>query len=445
MTKNYIVHRDVVSKTAEYLGIQDVGRASIRGLVRLVRQIEKETGIPFIRMEMGVPGLDPEKIGTRAEIASLKRGVASKYVFLEGLPELKDEISRFAKLFLDIHVSPFCCIPSVGSMQGSYAVFAVACRSDTEKDTALFIDPCFPAHKQQMEMQGLNYQSFDVYDYRGEKLRGKLDEYLSKGNINTIIYSNPNNPAWICLNEKELQIIAELADKYGVLIIEDLAYFAMDFRTDYSIPGNPPYQPTVAKYTNNYVILISASKIFSYAGQRIGMILLSDELYHSEFPDLMRFFSSTSFGHSLVYGSLYALTSGTAHSVQYALQAILKAVNDGVFNLTEKNKVYGDRARTMKRILTENGFHLVYDRDGEIPLSDGFYFTFSYPGFTGGGLVEELLNYGISAISLEITGSTRPGGLRACVSLIGPEQMREFEDRIIRFSKDHCKIGSNKN
>lgn len=440
MTKNCIVHRDIVSKTAESLCIPNIGRANIRELVQLVGKIEKETGIQYVRMEMGVPGLDPEEIGVRAEIAALKRGVASKYVSLEGLPELKTEIFRFAKLFLDIHVSDFCCFPTVGSMQGSYAVFAVACRRDTKKDTALFIDPCFPAHKQQLEMQGLKYKSFDVYDYRGERLRGKLEEYLSKENINTIIYSNPNNPTWICLNNGELKIIAELADKYSVLIIEDMAYFGMDFRTDYSKPGTPPYQPTVAKYTNNYVILISASKVFSYAGQRIGMILLSDEMYFSDFPDLKRYYKSTKFGHSLVYGSLYALTSGTAHSAQYALHAILKAVNDGVLNLTNKIKIYGDRARTMKRILIENGFNLVYERDGDLPLSDGFYFTFSYPGLLGEDLVKALLMYGISAISLEITGSARQAGLRACVSLIDPKQMREFEDRIIRFNKDHREI-----
>jgi hypothetical protein len=53
------------------------------------------------------------------------------------------------------------------------------------------------------------------------------------------------------------------------VVIEDLAYFGMDFRKDISKPGVPPYQPTIAKYTDNYILLISTSKVFSYAGQRI--------------------------------------------------------------------------------------------------------------------------------------------------------------------------------
>lgn len=433
---------DVVTQRIEGSGMACIGNASIRELVRLVTEIEQDAGIPFIRMEMGVPGLEPEEVGIQAEIAALKSGVAAKYVAVEGLPELKTEISRFAKLFLDIDQNPKCCIPSVGSMQGSYAVFMVACRRDKGKDTALFIDPGFPAQKQQMQVQGLKYESFDIYAYRGEKLRDKLEQHLQKGNINTIIYSNPNNPTWLCLSDSELKIIGELADRYGVVVIEDLAYFAMDFRTDYSVPGVPPYQPTVAHYTDNYVLLISASKTFSYAGQRIGMILVSDKLFHSRFADLESYFSSTGFGNALIYGSLYTLTSGTAHSAQYALKAILKAANDGKFNLTNRIKIYSETARKIKKILVDNGFSIVYDQDEGKPLADGFYFTASYPGLSGAELVESLLYYGISAISLEICGSERKEGIRICVSQIKPELLGEIERRVQCFHRDHSRSSS---
>lgn len=54
---------------------------------------------------------------------------------------------------------------------------------------------------------GQKYETFDVYDFRGDKLKEKLESYLEKGNISAIIYSNPNNPSWICLSDKELRII----------------------------------------------------------------------------------------------------------------------------------------------------------------------------------------------------------------------------------------------
>ena len=432
------INAEIVSEKIKNLGIKDLGTATIRELVRLVNEIEEATGEKFVRMEMGVPGLPPSKIGVDAEIEALKQGVAAKYPMIEGVKPLKQEISRFVKLFLGIDVDPAHCVPTVGSMQGAFAAFMVSCRRDPQKDTTLFIDPGFPVQKQQHHVLGLKYETFDVYDYRGDKLRDKLESYLSKGNISTIIYSNPNNPTWISFTDKELKIIGELATKYDVVVLEDLAYFGMDFRRDLYHPGKPPYQVSVANYTDNYVLLISSSKVFSYAGQRIGTMVISDKLFNREFEGLKRYFSTGGFGYSMIYGALYTLSSGVAHSAQYALAAMLKAANDGEYNFIEEVKEYGERAKILKKMFVENGFEIVYDKDEDEPIADGFYFTFSYPGMTASELLERLLYYGISAISLKITGSEREG-LRACMSQISREQFPELESRLKKFNEHYGK------
>jgi aspartate/methionine/tyrosine aminotransferase len=290
-------------------------------------------------------------------------------------------------------------------------------------------------------MLGHDYHSFDVYDFRGSKLRDKLESYLVTGKISSILYSNPNNPSWICFNEEELAIIGELANKYDVIVIEDLAYFGMDFRKDYSKPGEPPFQPTVAHYANDYVLLISSSKIFSYAGQRIGMMAISDHLFDRQYPDLLRYYSSAGFGHSVIFGALYNLSSGVAHSAQYGLAALLKAVNDGQYKYLDDVKEYGLKAGLMKDLFISSGFKIVYDRDMDEPLADGFYFTISYPEMSGTELLEELLYYGISAISLDITGSDRHEGLRACVSQVSRDQLKVLQYRLKRFNEDHPVTG----
>ena len=437
--KNTPIDSNIVSAKIAESKVDKIGTASIRELVHLVHAIEQESGQKFIRMEMGIPGLPPTQVGVEAEINALQNGVASKYPMIDGIPEAKQEASRFIKLFLDIDVPPQCCVPTVGSMQGSFAAFMTSCRKDAKKDTTLFIDPGFPVQKQQHLNLGLKYTSFDVYDYRGNKLDKKLESILSEGNISTIVYSNPNNPSWICFTEHELSIIGKMSQKYDVTVMEDLAYFAMDFRKDYSKPGEPPFQPTVAKYTDNYILLVSSSKIFSYAGQRIGFTAVGPRLFERDFPDLKRNFSSTQFGHALVYGALYSLTSGTSHSAQHALAAMLKAANDGKLNFVDGVSEYGQRAAEMKKIFTDNGFYIVYDRDEDAPLADGFYFTFAYPNMTGEELLEELLYYGVSAISLSITGSEHSEGLRACVSLVHPEQFDILRKRLEQFNIDHGK------
>ena len=435
--KDTPIKYEIVKQKIEQSGIKNVGTASIREIKRLINDIEDASGEKFIRMEMGIPGLPPVQIGVDAQINALKNGVAAIYPDIEGIPELKNEMSRFCKNFMDIDVPPSCCIPSVGSMQGGFAIFLTFQHLHKEKDTTLFIDPGFPVQKQQHRILGAKYETFDVYNYRGDKLKDKLESYLSKGNIHSIIYSNPNNPSWICFTDNELQSIAEVAKKYDTIVVEDLAYFGMDFRQDISTPGKPPYQATIAKYTDKYVLLISSSKAFSYAGERLGVMVISDTLFQGKYSDLVPYFGTDSLGRAIVYGSVYALSSGTSHSAQHAMAAILKACNDGTYNFIKEVSDYADKAHTMKKMFLENGFKIVYDKDEDKELSDGFYFTISYPGMTGEELLEEFLYYGISAISLAITGSERLEGLRACVSLINRNQFPDLEYRLQKFYENH--------
>lgn len=435
--KDTPIDYNTVKENIKRAGIPVLGKATIREIVRLVNAIEAETGEKYIRMEMGVPGLPSPEIGIEAEIDALKSGVASRYPMIDGISELKKEIVRFVKLFLDVKVDETGCIPTVGSMQGGFASFLVVNRMFEKKDAILFIDPGFPVQKQQISVLNQRYYSFDVYNFRGDKLRDKIESFLMKGDVSSIIYSNPNNPSWICFSEKELQIIGELATKYDVVVIEDLAYFAMDFRKDYSQPGKPPFQPTVAKYTDNYIFLISSSKAFSFAGERVGSMVISDVLYNRRFPGLKRYYETDLFGYTLVFGALYPLSSGVNHSAQFGLAAILKAANDGELNFVETVKEYGKKARIMKKLFTDNGFNIVYDKDEDKPVADGFYFTISYPGKTGMELLEDLIYYGISAISLKITGSERLEGLRACVSQVQRSQFETLENRLKAYHEQH--------
>lgn len=435
--KNTPVDYQTARKVIEGYGLPDFGKATIREVVAISNQLEQLTKTEFIHMEMGVPGLPAAKVGVEAEIKALQAGAASIYPNINGLPELKEEASRFIKAFINIDVAAEGCVPVTGSMQGTYASFLVSGQCTPGKDTILFIDPGFPVQKQQIAVMGYKYESFDVYECRGKKLREVLESYLSKGNIASMIYSNPNNPAWFCLTEEELQIIGEMANKYDVIVIEDLAYFAMDFRKPLGVPFEAPYQATVARYTDNYVLQISGSKAFSYAGQRIGVTAISNKLYHRSYPGLTQRYGGGTFGTVYIHRVLYALSSGTSHSAQYALAAMFKAASDGSFDFVSDVKEYGRRAARLKKIFTDYGFTIVYDQDLSEPIADGFYFTIGYPGMTGSELMEELMYYGISAISLSTTGSNQQG-LRACTSFIKDHQYALLEERLKIFKANRA-------
>lgn len=435
--KNTPIPADIVDQIVANSGIKEVGKASIREVKRLINDIEKASGKEFVRMEMGIPGLPPCHVGVEAQIKALQNGVAAIYPDIEGIPELKQEAARFVKNFIDLDVNPENCIPTVGGMMGGMAGYMTFVRCRKERDTTLFIDPGFPVQKQQHRVMGFKYETFDVYEHRGQKLRAKLESYLEKGHIHTIMYSNPNNPSWICFTDEELQIIGEVANKYDVFVFEDLAYFGMDFRQNISTPGVAPFQPSVGKYTDNYALLISGSKAFSYAGERIAMLVMSNKLYNREFDDLVPYFNMTKLGRAIIYGTVYAISSGVAHSAQYAMAAIFKACNDGTYNYINDIKEYGEKAAIMKKLFVDNGFKIVYDKDGDQDLADGFYFTIAYPGMSSDELLREFLYYGVSAISLSTCGSERTEGLRACVSLTPRSQFPMLEERLKMFNENH--------
>ena len=432
-----IFSEELVDKAVQELHIADLSRATIGEVLLVAQYLEKQTGIPFVRMDQGSPGLPVNQYGVEAEKAALDRGVGSQYPAAAGVPELKNEASRFVKAFLDVDVSPRSCVPTVGSVAGSFGSFIACTQRTPGKNKVLFIDPGFPIKKSQLRIIGADWTQFDIFAHRGPNLRAKLEEMLSAGDIAAIIYSNPNNPAWICLEDEELKVIGELATKYDVIVLEDLAYFCMDYRTDLGHPFQPPYAPTVAKYTDNYILMLSSSKIFSYAGQRMAMICISDRLFDRHFPALAeRYNDSGVFGETLIASILYMITSGCTASTQYAYAEMLRLSTEGQLNFVEDTREYAVRAEKMKKIFTDNGFHIVYDHDVTRKVGDGFFFTIGYGDMTGGELLKELLYYGVSSISLSTTGSEQQG-VRACTSRMRNELYEVLDERMKAFNEDH--------
>lgn len=433
--------KQLVDQTCINFGLRnahELGNASIRQLVGVVKDIEKATGREFVHMELGEPGLPAEMIGIEAEHKALLEGKGAKYPVITGIPEVKHWGSEFVKAFVGLDIPEDCIVPTVGSMQAAFALNMTMNQLSKEKDTVLFIDPCFPVQKQQCKVIGVRVDAFDVADFRGDKLEAELERHFRTGRIAAMLFSNPNNPSWMCLTEQELEIIGRLATKYDVLVIEDLAYLNMDFRDHRGIPYQAPYQPSVGRYTKNCVHMVSCSKMFSYAGQRAAIVAMEPELAHKCFPALAtRYDNDGQFLRNFVYIILYSLSSGVAHSVQYAMAAMFEAACKGQIHFVENTREYARRAERIKEIMTRNGFHIVYDKDADgRPVGNGFFFTFGYKNWTGEQLLNKLVYYGVSAISLRPTGAQREG-MRGCASAIREDQYEALDERLRKFNEDY--------
>jgi len=409
----------------------DLTHVSIRELNRLVDELSEHFDVEFLRFEFGIPGIPPNKIGPEEEIRILQENprIPSTYPPFDGIPRLKEATSNFVKKFMDIEVPPKSCVPTVGAMHSGFICQSIVGRKQPESNTILYLDPGFPVNKLQTKFLGLQEQSIDLFDYRGDALINKIEEIFSTGEIGGLLWSSPNNPTWVCLKESELEGIGNLLTKYDVIGIEDAAYFGMDYRQDYSKPGVPPFIPTIARYTGNYFLTISSSKIFSYAGQRIAMTVISPELMEKRYKNLRQYFDTERIGHAFVHGGIYPTTAGVPQTPQHALAALFEAACSGDYNFLKEVKVYSRLAAKIKIIFQKYDFDLVYDKDMDEPISDGFYFTVSRQGMTGTELLFQMLRYGMAGIPLSTTGSTREG-IRICVSIIRNSQLVEMENRL---------------
>lgn len=428
---------DLLIEACKACFVPDLSKATIGQMILIAQYLEKKTGIKVVRMDQGSPGLPMNRYGIEAEKRALESGIGSQYPAAAGIKELKDAASRFIKAFINVDISPRSCVPTTGSVSASFGTFIAATQRTPGKNKILFIDPGFPIQKSQLRILGIEWRTFDIYAWRGEALKRRLEQEFALGDIAAIVYSNPNNPAWFCLDEEELRGLGELCTKYDVIAMEDLAYFCMDYRHPLGRPFEAPYLPTVARYTDNYVLMLSASKIFSYAGQRIALCCISDKLFDRQFPALdARYHDSGVFGETLTASILYMITSGCTYSTQKGYAEMLNLSCDGVIDFVEDTREYERRAARMKAIFKKHGFHVVYDRDTTEDVGDGFFFTIGYPGISSDNLVVELVKYGVSCISLSTTGSEQKG-IRACVSRMQEEMYDILDERMKEFAADH--------
>ena len=66
-----IFSEELVEKAVKELHIANLAQATIGDVLLVAQYLEKETGIPFIRMDQGSPGLAANQIGIEAEKAAL--------------------------------------------------------------------------------------------------------------------------------------------------------------------------------------------------------------------------------------------------------------------------------------------------------------------------------------------------------------------------------------
>lgn len=164
---------------------------------------------------------------------------------------------------------------------GAAASLCITLRAVLLKDEEVItFAPFFPEYKVFVEGQGGKLNVIPV-DTNGFRLDFDKFEKAINSNTKAVIINSPNNPSGVVYSEDTIKKLAEILNKksaeYGheIYLISDEPYRELVYDKD-------TFVPFVTKYYNNTIVCYSYSKSLSLPGERIGYILVPDEVTDSK-------------------------------------------------------------------------------------------------------------------------------------------------------------------
>jgi len=419
---------DVVDRLLKSSGL-NIGEFNIEEYWSTVNRMEDIPGIRFIRMDFGVPGLAPSERCLVNHQAMLSDGKTPlNYPPSTGLPSLNSAVARFAGQRLGICVDKNDVFVTCGATQALFVAQSIATRLKPSAGAVAFLTPNYPPMCAQARFLGMDIVSIEVDGCQGPRLLEAVRTAFKTREIAAFCWASPSNPGWMVLTDGELAGIATLCREFDVIPIEDLTYLGM-----VTSANAQPFErlPSIARHIDDYFLVLSASKMLSYAGERIGFLVASTHLLGKESESLEKTFGVTSVRRACS-SFIFNLTAGAPHSAQYAVASVIESVNRGEYDLDKYLAEYMRRGQLLAALLERHGFYLIYSTNNK-ENGAGFYVSFGYPGLTELELLKELIYVGITVLPLSIFGSERGDGVRACVGRLDEDKMSLLDRRLGEF------------
>lgn len=241
---------------------ENIQASPIRRLVPIAEQTKKK-GIKVYHLNIGQPDIPtPEPI--YEAIKNFNEKVLS-YGPSQGLPELREEISRYFREYgIDLGMEDV--LITLGGSEAIHFAFSVIADPG---DEIIIPEPYYTNYNGYASFAGIKIVPVTSKAENGYRLPS-VEEIESKITSKTkgILICSPNNPTGTVYNDEELGRIVYLAKKYDLFIIGDevykeFVYDGLKHRSILELKG-------VEERT---IVVDSISKRFSSCGARIGAII----------------------------------------------------------------------------------------------------------------------------------------------------------------------------
>ncbi|WP_379970326.1 aminotransferase [Ectobacillus sp. sgz5001026] len=330
-------------------------------------------------------------------IRSLEEGFTA-YTANAGLLELRQEVSRYLKKQFDVSYDETQIIITIGASQALDAALRTIINPG---DEVIVVEPCFVSYAPTVSLAGGVPVTISTLAENNFKLQPEELEEAITTKTKAMILCSPNNPTGTVLSREELEGIAEVVDKYNLIVLADEIYGELVYDEPYTSFA------AIRNMYENTILINGFSKGFAMTGWRLGIVA-----------------APKNFIEPMLKIHQYTIMCAPTMSQHAALEALRHGESD----VLEMRKSYRQRRNFITKSFNEMGL--------SCHLPGGAFYAF--PSIKSTGLTSEefaeqlLVEEKVAVVPGSVFGESGEGYVR-CSYATSMEQLLEAVSRMKKF------------
>ena len=238
--------------------IKNIKPSGIRKFFDIANKIED-----CISLGVGEPDFDTPWHITEEGIYSLEQG-RTFYTSNQGLPELREEISKWNKRKYNLNYSKEEIIVTCG---GSEAIDIALRATVNPGDEVIILEPNYVCYEPDILLAGGVPVKIKLKNENEFRLTPEELESVITPKTKILLINYPNNPTGAIMTKEDLEKIAKVIIKYDLLVISDEIYSELTYVGNHYSIGALPNMRERTLTINGF------SKTFSMTGWRLGYVM----------------------------------------------------------------------------------------------------------------------------------------------------------------------------
>lgn len=228
----------------------------------------REAGGRVMRMEIGEPGFPPPRLAIEAAERLLRDGGTIGYTDALGIPALRARIACHYAEAYGVNIPASRVAVTIGSSGGF--ILAFQCLFDPGDRVAITV-PAYPPYRNTLKALGLTPVEIATRaETRWALTARQIEEAHAHAPLKGVLIMSPGNPTGSVIEPDVLRSVAETCQRLGIRLISDEIYHGLTYD---SVAAQ-----TALAFSDDAVVVNSFSKYYGMTGWRVGWLILPEDL-----------------------------------------------------------------------------------------------------------------------------------------------------------------------